>query len=99
LKVTVFPEATSTNGESVLRFRRPLYQAAVQSGCPIQPICINYRAINGFPVRKENRDDVCWYGSMDFFSHFINLLTVKCVEVDIHFLEPICSQKENDANR
>lgn len=88
LNVTIFPEATSTNGEEVLRFRRPLFEASIASGKPILPITINYKSINAVKVGPSNRDLLCWYGEMEFFPHFIKLLTQKKIEIDVVLSEP-----------
>lgn len=73
LNVVVFPEATSTNGAQVLPFKVSLMDAAIMSGRPLLPLCINYREIGGQPVRVENRDEICWYGDMTFLDHIINV--------------------------
>lgn len=83
LNVTVFPEATSTNGDEVLRFRRPLFEAAKESNKNILPLTINYKTISHKEVSSENRDIVCWYGLMDFLPHFLKLLEEKEVSVEV----------------
>lgn len=88
LNVTVFPEATSTNGSEVLRFKRPLFESSVATGKPILPLTINYRTISRQPVYSGNRDVVCWYGDMDFFPHFLTLLEQNEVEVEVVLNEP-----------
>ena len=40
--VAVFPEGTSTAGDEVLPFAAALFQAAVDAGCPVQPLALNY---------------------------------------------------------
>lgn len=40
--VAVFPEGTSTEGDEVLPFSPALFQAAVDAGCPVQPLALNY---------------------------------------------------------
>jgi len=87
LSVTVFPEATSTNGEEILRFRSPLYQAACDADVPVQPFCLNYLRIDGRPFGRGNRDFVCWYGDMDFLPHLWALCRLESVDVRVEFLE------------
>jgi 1-acyl-sn-glycerol-3-phosphate acyltransferase len=87
--VAVFPEATSTNGEQILRFRRPLYMAAIQAGRPIVPFCINYRTVGKRTIDRSNRDCICWYGDMDFAPHLWALAGCGGVSVDIIILDPI----------
>ena len=89
LNVTVFPEATSTNGDEVLNFRRPLFESSIATGKAILPLTINYISISGKKISLENRDKICWYGDMDFFPHFLNLLNERKVVVEIKVSEPI----------
>ncbi len=91
LNVCVFPEATSTNGESVLRFRQPLYNAAVISGQPVLPACLNYETINNERVTPFNRDLLFWYGDMPFFSHLWNFWSIRRAQVRVTFGAPIYS--------
>lgn len=83
LNVIVFPEATSTDGSEVLRFKRPLFESSVATGKAILPITINYQLISGQGVSVHNRDVVCWYGDMGFFPHFLTFLEQSEVQVEI----------------
>lgn len=83
LNVIVFPEATSTDGSEVLRFKRPLFESSVATGKAILPLTINYQSISETAVGVENRDVVCWYGAMDFFPHFLKLLEQTEVQVEV----------------
>ena len=42
VSVAVFPEGTSGNGDEVLAFSAALFQAAVDAGCPVQPLAVSY---------------------------------------------------------
>jgi len=88
LNVIVFPEGTSSNGDTVLRFRQPLLQASVDSGKDILPVCIAYEAINHIRITPQNRDRVFWYGDMTFFKHFANLSHIRHIQVRVT-LSPI----------
>jgi lyso-ornithine lipid O-acyltransferase len=92
LNVAIFPEATSTNGDEVIRFRRPLFNAALQAKVPVVPLTINYLSVDGEPVSARNRDLVCWYGDMDFFPHFIKLFGGKGIEVQLTVGEPLAPE-------
>tara|TARA_B100001248_G_scaffold262668_1_gene260608 strand:- start:12417 stop:13205 length:789 start_codon:yes stop_codon:yes gene_type:complete len=94
LNVTIFPEATSTNGDEILRFRKPLYNAAIYAEKAIQPFCLQYLSIDGVPVSKNNRDEICWYGDMRFPKHFFNLLLKKEIKLQLSFLEPLHVERE-----
>lgn len=88
INVVVFPEATSTNGDEVLRFRHPLFEASIATSSPILPLTINYKRISKVPVNLNNRDIVCWYGDMGFFSHFLKVLEQKEILVELNISEP-----------
>ncbi len=96
LNVAIFPEATSTNGEKILRFRKPLYYSAVTAGVPVVPFILNYRTIGGAPVTLANRDNVFWYGDMDFIPHLWRLTGEGGAEVELTFLAPIPTTAESD---
>lgn len=96
LAVTIFPEATSTNGAEVLRFRRPLFLSAVQAEKPIAPICVNYRFIDGEPVTVKNRDIVFWYGDMDFVPHLWKVCGTNRIDVELSFFPVIMPKTEQD---
>ncbi len=97
LNVVIFPEATSTNGEAVLRFRKPLFFAAIDGGAMVVPFCLNYRQVGGQPVTAENRDLVCWYGDMDFVPHLWNFAKAGSSRVDLNFMKPIRTTVDTDA--
>ncbi len=41
-RVVIFPEGTTTRGNSVLPFKAGLFEAAVRAGSPVQPVEIGY---------------------------------------------------------
>lgn len=86
LNVTIFPEATSTDGTEVLRFRRPLYQAAINSLSPVKSFCLNYLSLSGEKVEQNNRNKICWYGKMPFLPHLWSLAGEENVRVRVHWL-------------
>jgi len=88
LSVVVFPEATSSNGEDVLDFKRTLFKAPIMSETEILPLTINYTNINHQIVGPENKDYVFWYGDMTFINHFFNALKLKKVKVRIDVHKP-----------
>lgn len=95
--VAIFPESTSTNGEQLLRFRRPLYVAALDSQTAVIPICLNYHTVGGEPINHILRDKIFWYGDMDFVSHLWALAGSGGVLVDLVFLPPILPGPLDDA--
>jgi lyso-ornithine lipid O-acyltransferase len=85
----LFPEGTSYNGDTVHPFKKSLFESAIRSKTPIQPICIKYISIDGKPFDLSNRDQICWYGDMAFVPHFPNLMKLKEIVVEITLLNEI----------
>ena len=96
LSVVVFPEATSTNGAQVLPFKVALMDAAIVSGRPLLPLCLNYREIAGQPVGVSNRDEICWYGNMTFLNHIINVARRGDILVAVTKLREVGVRPESD---
>jgi 1-acyl-sn-glycerol-3-phosphate acyltransferase len=69
IRVVLFPEGTSSGGDSVLPFHAPLLESAVRAGVPITPACVGYEIKDG-----DARTDVCYWGEMTFATHFLGLL-------------------------
>lgn len=95
-QVTLYPEATSHNGEEVLPFKRTLLTAASLAGKPILPYCFNFKSINNGPFIMKYRDNVCWYGDQTFFPAFIRALCIKEITVEVTFLEPYYPSPDED---
>ncbi len=87
--VCLYPEATSHNGEHVLPFKRTLLTAAAFAGVPVLPYVFNFRSIEGKEFTLKNRDHVCWYGDITFIVAMLKAFSLKYVDVEIKFLEPV----------
>jgi len=98
LNVSIFPEATSTNGEAVIKFRRPLFQAAINSKADILPLCINYRRLDGEKLTLKNRDQVFWYDDTTFLKHVVRLFSHKSVLAELSVLPIIKTNSFEDKN-
>jgi len=79
MNVAFFPEATSSDGTSVLPFKCALFEAARIADAEIQPLSIQY----------SNGKKACYYGDMSFFAHMINLISLRKIYAAIHWFEPI----------
>jgi 1-acyl-sn-glycerol-3-phosphate acyltransferase len=80
VRVVLFPEGTSSGGDTVLPFHAPLFEAAVRAGAPITPAYISYTIEGGDP-----KVDVCYWGGMTFATHFLGLLGKGKVHASISF--------------
>lgn len=98
LNIVIFPEATSTNGESVIRFRRPLFQAAINSHSKVLPLCLNYRTLDGEKLTLKNRDKVFWYGDMSFLDHVLKLFSHKSIVAELTVMPSLSSEHFQDKN-
>jgi 1-acyl-sn-glycerol-3-phosphate acyltransferase len=98
LNITIFPEAASTDGSSVIRFRRPLFQAAIDSHSKVLPVCLNYKTIDSEPVTLKNRDTIFWYGDMSFLDHAFKLFSCKKIMVELNVLPSISAKDFADKN-
>ncbi len=94
--VVVYPEGTSGNGGEVMRFKRTLLTSAIDASADLMPVVVKYTEIDGKPFSVENRDRVCWYGDMTFTPHFLGLLSLKKVKVELHFAQPITVTATSD---
>jgi|OpeIllAssembly_1097287.scaffolds.fasta_scaffold79283_2 1-acyl-sn-glycerol-3-phosphate acyltransferase len=89
--VVLFPEGTTSDGDTVRAFRNSLFTAAITAGTPVLPVCLRYRRINGQRVTERNRDAVYFYGGTTFPEHAPRLLAIRSVHVECRTLEPIAT--------
>jgi 1-acyl-sn-glycerol-3-phosphate acyltransferase len=80
VRVVLFPEGTSSDGSSVMRFHAPLFESAVRAGSAITPAALLYEMSEGDPAQ-----DVCYWGDMTFGTHFMKLLSKGDVRARIAF--------------
>ncbi len=98
INVFVFPEGTSSDGSQVRPFQTVFFQAAVEAGAPVVPVTITYEKLDGRAFTKENRDDICWYGGMNFFRHLWNLLRFRRIDIRVEIHEKFLTRHyENGA--
>ena len=98
LSVVIFPEAKSTNGEAVVKFKRPLFQAAINSCARVLPVCLNYRKLDGEKLDISNRDRVFWYGDMGFLGHALTLFSHNDIQVELSIMPSLNSVDFTDKN-
>lgn len=83
--VVVYPEGTTTTGEDVLPFHPRLFAAAIESGCPVQPVALRYGpGANGESLAPFVGDD-------DLLSHLLRLLRNASLEARVVFTAPLDS--------
>ncbi|HEY1810109.1 MAG TPA: lysophospholipid acyltransferase family protein [Acidobacteriaceae bacterium] len=79
IPILLFPEGTSTDGSSVLRFHPSLLEPALAAGEVTTAAAIAWRHPGG-----EERD-LCWYGDSSFVPHFLSTLGRAGIESEIEF--------------
>lgn len=80
LRVVLFPEGTSSDGNSVLPFRPSLFEPALVAGAAVTPAFISYTVSNGSVA-----NDVCFWGEMTFLPHVLRLFSIRAVTARIRF--------------
>ena len=77
--VVLFPEATTGDGNRLLKFHPPHFAAAIAASaaggaCWLQPVAIHYRRRNGLPCDRLSRPSIAWYGDMTLLPHLWSIL-------------------------
>ncbi|MDD2769492.1 MAG: lysophospholipid acyltransferase family protein [Methylococcus sp.] len=80
----LFPEGTSSSGETVLRFHPRLFQPAKRAGIAVQPIALAYRG--------EGSDAVPFIGDASFLPHLLAVLMIPRLTVELSFGTAIDSE-------
>ncbi len=82
LPVLFYPEGTTTDGASVLPFRRGLFHSVLNEGVPLQVAALRYSIVgdNGGATVAQ---DVCWWGDMLLAPHLFRLLGLNGVRAEV----------------
>lgn len=81
-RVLVFPEGTSTPGETVRRFFPRLFQTAILARCPVQTIALHYPRRDGV---KGAHPIIPFVGDDELLPHLWRLLAEPTIIVKLHF--------------
>ena len=81
--IIAFPEGTTTKGDDVLGFHASLFQPALLTKAPIQPIALEYIG--------PSKELAPFVGDDDFVSHLLRILTMEKIDLVISFLPVIRS--------
>ena len=98
INVILFPEGTSTDGQKLLPFKSSFFAAPLEAKSPIVPLVISYKSINHQKITEQNRDLVCWYGSMPFLPHLLKALSLRSIILNIKVCNPIQRITESNKN-
>lgn len=78
IRVMVFPEGTTWCGRAYGSFRPAMFQAAIDSSCPVQPISIRYENADGTLCTGP-----CFVGSESIGASIVRILRQKSVDVKV----------------
>jgi 1-acyl-sn-glycerol-3-phosphate acyltransferase len=81
--VLFFPEGTSTDGTSLLRFHSRLFEPAILGGAPVTAAAVRYVIEDGTPERE-----LCWFGEDAFLPHLWKALGTAGFSAEVHFGDP-----------
>lgn len=80
--VVIFPEGTSSNGQTVLPFRTSLLEPAAAGNHEISVAWLHYELE---PGDGDAANEVCYWGDHHFVSHLIRLAGKKSIHATIRF--------------
>jgi 1-acyl-sn-glycerol-3-phosphate acyltransferase len=83
MPVLLFPEGTSTDGSSVLRFHSRLIDPATTAGVPITAAAVRYVIDDDIPEER-----LCWGGDTLFLPHLMTTLSTPGFHARVRFGEP-----------
>ena len=80
--LALFPEGTSTDGNTVAPFRSSLLQFPADTGMPVHCATLRYDAPdNSFPASHS----MCWWGNMTLLPHIIRLFSMADMRATLRF--------------
>lgn len=80
--VILFPEGTSSKGETVLPFKSATLATVTNMGYPAYYASVTYKTPEGEPPAQQV---ICWWGDMTFADHVFNMLKLPYFEATVTF--------------
>ena len=97
INVLLFPEGRTGPGTELLRFKYPLFEAAIRANRPVLPICLNYTKIDNKPLTKETNSQVCWH-RVPIVKHFFRFTKIKRLDCEVIFTNIIKTEGKNPSD-
>ncbi len=97
VNLLVYPEGTSSDGEGILPFKSTPFEAAVDSGCSVQPL------LTFFHCDDPEGEPLAWFGTATLMPHIWKIMGLKKMKADVYILpvvEPVGGETRKElANR
>jgi len=77
LRVVVFPEGTTSAGDTILPLHAALFQAALSANAPILPVWLQY-------VNDAERARIAYWGDMTLVPHLFAMMRLRSMEARVH---------------
>ncbi len=90
--LVVFPEGTSSGGETVLPFKSSLFQPAIDHQWTVTPMRIRYELTDGVVAQE-----VAYWGDMTLLPHLVNLFSKGSLRAIVSFGQPITPGQDRKA--
>ncbi|MFI3256577.1 MAG: lysophospholipid acyltransferase family protein [Psittacicella sp.] len=84
-QITLFPEGTTSPGNQLLNFKKRIFQAPIDAKVDILPFIIIYPNSNN----KGIREDLTYYGDINFMQSLVKIAKYKKNTAHIYFLDKI----------
>jgi 1-acyl-sn-glycerol-3-phosphate acyltransferase len=82
--LVIFPEGTSTGGDTLLPFKSSLLEPVARQPHPLNVCFLKYELDDG-----NVSEDVCYWRDMTLLPHMINLLSKRALRVSVKFQEVV----------
>jgi 1-acyl-sn-glycerol-3-phosphate acyltransferase len=83
IPVLFFPEGTTTDGSSLLRFHSRFFDPAAVGGIPVTAAALRYVIVDGTP-----ESELCWIGDDEFLPHLWKVLGTAGFSARVRFAQP-----------
>ncbi len=94
--MVLFPEGTTSDGNGLLPFKTPLFEAAklalkespVETAA-VQPCAVRYSHLHGLAIGRAERPHVAWPGEIELGESLLDVAAAGALDVTIHIGDPI----------
>lgn len=89
VNVILFPEGTTSDGETLLSFQASFFKSAFDANVDILPVCIQYIKMNGKKITGEGKRSLIYSGHMNLFVHLFRILENGMIVAKVTLLDSI----------